>query len=45
MDPEKVMDFLESQIPDLARAAGTLAYYQALSRGDSVLVAEGRGHL
>ena len=40
MDQEKVIDYLESQIPALAAAAGTLAYYQALSRGESVLVAD-----
>ena len=38
---DKTLDFLEQQIPDLAAAAVTIAYNQALSAGLSVLQIEG----
>ena len=38
---EAELDFLEQQIPALAAAAVTVAYYEALARGDSVLQVEG----
>ena len=38
---DKTLDFLESQIPDLAAAAVTIAYNQALAAGLSVLQVEG----
>jgi len=37
-DREKTLDYLESQIPTLAVAALTIAYWQALAAGLSVLV-------
>jgi len=37
-DREKTLDYLESQIPTLAVAALTVAYWQALAAGLSVLV-------
>lgn len=38
---EAELDFLESQIPALAEAATRTAFWNALTRGQSVLVAEG----
>ena len=38
---EEELDFLETQIPDLAEAAFKQAYWAALSSGCSVLVSEG----
>lgn len=38
---EKTLDFLEQQIPDLMAAAITVAYNDALARGESVLQVEG----
>lgn len=38
---EKTLDFLEQQIPDLMAAAVTIAYNDALARGESVLQVEG----
>ena len=38
---EATLDFLEQQIPALAAAAVTLAYNDALARGESVLQVEG----
>ena len=38
---EEELDFLETQIPDLAEAAFKQAYWAALSSGSSVLVSEG----
>lgn len=38
---EKTLDFLEQQIPDLMAAAVTVAYNDALARGESVLQVEG----
>ena len=38
---EKTLDFLETQIPDLAAAAVTIAYNEALAAGLSVLQVEG----
>jgi hypothetical protein len=37
-DQEKTLDYLESQIPILAIAAMTLAYWQTLAAGLSVVV-------
>ncbi len=37
---EKVIDYLEQQIPELAAAATKIAYRQALASGSSVLVSE-----
>ena len=39
-DNEKVIDYLEQQIPELAAAATKIAYWQALASGSSVLVSE-----
>jgi hypothetical protein len=39
-DHDKTLDYLESQIPTLAVAALTVAYWQALAAGLSVLVCE-----
>ncbi len=39
-DNEKVIDYLEQQIPELASAATKIAYWQALASGSSVLVSE-----
>lgn len=38
---EKTLDFLETQIPNLAAAAVTIAYNDALAAGLSVLQVEG----
>jgi hypothetical protein len=38
-DNEKVIDYLEQQIPELA-AATKIAYWQALASGSSVLISE-----
>ena len=38
---DKTLDFLEQQIPDLMAAAVTVAYNDALARGESVLQVEG----
>ncbi len=40
LDQEKVLDYLERQIPALAVAATRVAYCQALARGPSVLIAD-----
>jgi hypothetical protein len=40
LDNEKVIDYLEQQIPQLAVLALKQAYWQALSSGSSVLVAK-----
>lgn len=37
---EKAMQFLEAHIPELAQAAVTQAYWQALASGSSVLQSE-----
>ncbi|MBF0136787.1 MAG: hypothetical protein H7833_16385 [Magnetococcus sp. DMHC-1] len=37
---EKSIRFLEKQIPDLAEAAVTQAYWQALASGNSVLASD-----
>lgn len=37
---EKIIDFLEEHIPELAEAATKQAYWQALASGSSVLVYE-----
>lgn len=37
---EKTLDFLEQQIPDLMAPAITIAYNDALARGESVLQVE-----
>ena len=37
---EKTIDYLESHIPELAKAATKQAYWQALAAGNSVLVSE-----
>lgn len=37
-DPDKTMDFLESQIPAISGAAFDVAYVQALASGQRVLV-------
>jgi hypothetical protein len=42
-DPEKTMDFLESQIPAISGAAFDLAYVQALASGQRVLVSANDG--
>lgn len=39
-DNEKVIDYLEQQIPELAAAATKSAYWQALASGSSVLISE-----
>ncbi|MDQ6786663.1 MAG: hypothetical protein M3033_07610 [Acidobacteriota bacterium] len=39
-DNEKVIDYLEQQIPELAAAATKIAYRQALASGSSVLISE-----
>ena len=39
-DNEKVIDYLEQQIPELAAAATKIAYWQALASGSSVLISE-----
>ena len=38
---EAELDFLESQIPAMAEAATRSAFWNALTRGQTVLVAEG----
>jgi hypothetical protein len=40
IENEKTMQFLEEHIPDLADAAFTQAYWQALASGSSVLKVE-----
>ena len=37
---EQEIDFLEQQIPEMAKAAVSLAFWQALASGESVLVSE-----
>lgn len=37
---EKAIDYLEAHIPEMAQAAVTQAFWQALASGSSVLVAE-----
>lgn len=39
-DNEKVIDYLEQQIPELAAAATKIAYRQALASGSSVLISK-----
>lgn len=39
-DDERVIDYLEQFIPEMAQAAVKIAYWQALSSGSSVLVGE-----
>lgn len=39
-DNEKVIDYLEKYIPEMAQAAVKQAYWQALASGSSVLVGE-----
>ena len=39
-DNEKVIDYLEQHIPELAAAAIKIAYWQALASGSSVLISE-----
>ncbi len=39
-DNEKVIDYLEQHIPELAAAATKIAYWQALASGSSVLISE-----
>jgi len=43
LDPEKTMDFLESQIPVISGAAFDVAYMQALASGQRVLVSANDG--
>ncbi len=38
MDPDTTLDYLEQQIPSLSAAAVDVAYWQALSSGQMVLV-------
>lgn len=42
-DPEKTLDFLESQIPNISGAAFGPAYLQALASGQRVLVSANDG--
>lgn len=44
MHSDETLDFLEEQIPTLAQSAVTVAYWEALSAGLSVLQVE-EGHL
>ena len=39
-DNEKVIDYLEKHIPEMAQAAVKQAYWQALAAGSSVLVSD-----
>ena len=39
-DDEKMIDYLEKHIPEMAQAAVKQAYWQALASGSSVLVGE-----
>ena len=39
-DGERVIDYLEQFIPEMAQAAVRIAYWQALSSGSTVLVSE-----
>ena len=39
-DKEKMIDYLEKHIPEMAQAAVKQAYWQALASGSSVLVGE-----
>lgn len=39
-DNEKMIDYLEQHIPEMAQAAVKQAYWQALASGSSVLVGE-----
>jgi hypothetical protein len=39
-DNEKMIDYLEKHIPEMAQAAVKQAYWQALASGSSVLVGE-----
>lgn len=39
-DDEKVIDYLEKYIPEMAQAAVKQAYWHALASGSSVLVGE-----
>lgn len=43
LDPDKTMDFLESQIPAISGAAFDVAYVQALASGQRVLVSTNDG--
>lgn len=43
IEKEKVIDYLEQQIPELAAAATKIAYWQALASGSSVLISENGG--
>lgn len=40
IEKEKVIDYLEERIPELAAAATKIAYWQALASGSSVLISE-----
>lgn len=39
-DDEKIIDYLEKHIPEMAQAAVKLACWQALASGSSVLISE-----
>lgn len=39
-DKEKIIDYLEEKIPELAAAASKIAYWQALASGSSVLISD-----
>jgi hypothetical protein len=39
-DNEKIIDYLEQHIPELAATATKIAYWQALASGSSVLISE-----
>jgi hypothetical protein len=43
LDPEKTLDYLESQIPVISGAAFDVAYMQALASGQRVLVSADDG--
>lgn len=42
-DPEKTLDFLESQIPNISGGAFSQAYLHALASGQRVLVSDNDG--
>jgi hypothetical protein len=42
-DPDRTLDYLEAQIPGLSAAAVDVAYWQALSSGQAVLVSDDGG--
>jgi hypothetical protein len=42
-DPEKAIDYLEQQIPNLSAAAVDVAYWTALAAGRTVLVSDEDG--